>query len=187
LKDAATGIEAPNDPQKLADAFRDAVVPKIRLCYSSLWNVLPVVAMQPIDPQDLTAPRHEWTSGTTVAGQYPASGDYLPRACVAVATVNTELVGRRARGRLFLGGGMTEADQANGVWTTLALGRWQAWLDAIPHQPDLTSEVSTFTVADWCIYSRTNRIADTGTYASKVINSVLHTQVHWLRSRSTVS
>jgi hypothetical protein len=180
-------LENANNPQTLADTFRDVVVPKMRLCYSSAWNILPVIVMEAIDPQHPTDPRSEWTSGTVVAGQYAVSGDLLPRALCGVATLLTANVGRRYRGRLFLGGTPTESDQANGVWGTLQLGRWQALLDVIPRQPDLTADAGTVTHADWSVFSRTNRAEDVDPYLGHVISVNLRTQCHWLRSRTTVS
>ena len=187
LDDSGAPLEPANNPQTLADTYRDVVVPKYRLCYSSAWNILPVVVMEAIDPQHPTAPRSEWTSGTVVAGQYAISGDLLPRALCSVATLLTDHVGRRARGRLFLGGTPTESDQANGVWGTLQLGRWQAILDAIPLAPDLSSGVGTGVEAHWSVFSRTSRIENLDRYLNPVISKNLRTQCHWLRSRSTVS
>ena len=59
----------------------------------------------------------------------------------------------------FLGGSLAEADQNNGTWQSGILGIWQAFLDAIPREPDIAPALSTST-ADWCVYSRTQRAAN---------------------------
>lgn len=77
-----------------------------------------------------------------------------------------------------------EIDQVAGVWQSSLLSIWQNFLDAIPRQPDIQPGVST-SVANWCVYSRTNRAADVDPYASHVTGTVLRTAVRWLRSRQT--
>lgn len=171
-----------NDPQALADAFRDAVLPKYVLAYDNTWTVLPVEVTQEKDPQNPDAARSAWTSGTPAAGTRTGATDRLPTAAVGVATLRTNHIGRRHRGRVFLGGTLMEIDQVAGVWQSTLLAIWQALLDAIPHQPDLATGPSTAT-ADWCVYSRTNRAADVDPYASHITSPLLRAPVRWLRSR----
>jgi hypothetical protein len=178
--------QTPNDPQSLADLFVSAVRPHFAALYTGGWSILPVVVLQEKDPQNPNAGRQEWSSGLPIPGTRTGSGaDALPLAMCATATIHTEHVGRRHRGRLFLGGSVTESDQASGIWddTSGILSLWQALLNAIPMQPDLSAEIGGDVVAHWCVYSRTQRGADFDPYASKVIGTTLHTKVHWLRSR----
>lgn len=175
-------LNADNDPQSLADALRDAVMPKLVLCYDNTWTVLPVEVTQEIDPLDVNAARQSWTSGSPTAGTRAGATDRLPTAAVGVATLRTEHVGRRHRGRIFLGGTLTELDQNAGVWQSSILAIWQQVLDAIPHQPDLATGTSD-AVANWVVYSRTQRAANLNPYASKITSPVLRSPVRWLRSR----
>jgi len=172
----------PNSPQSLADFFRDNVTDKVRAFYSSAWNLLPWQVIEAKDPLNPNKPRSEWISGTPTAGTRVLAGEVLPRACCGVATLHTDRVGRRATGRLFLGGTLGEADQNNGQWLTSIITLWQAWLDSIPHQPDVSPPAST-SHANWVVYSRTNRAEDESEYNSHVLTPVLHSKVHWLRSR----
>lgn len=179
-EDALTG--AANDGQALADALRDALMPKLALAYDNTWTVMPVEVTQELDPQNPTAARSAWTSGTPTAGSRTGATDRLPTAAVGVATLKTEHIGRRHRGRIFLGGTLMEIDQVAGVWQSTLLAIWQNYLDAIPRQPDIATGVSS-SVCNWCVYSRTNRAADVDPYASHITATILRTPVRWLRSR----
>ena len=133
------------------------------------------------DPQNPTAPRSSWTSGSPTAGTRSTSGDLLPSFCCCVATLRTDHIGRRFRGRTFLGGSNSEDNQSNGDWGILTF--FATMMDAIPVQPDIASGDSTST-ANWCVYSRTQRAANLDPYASHVQSYQLRTQVHSLRSRA---
>ncbi len=171
-----------NDPQQLADTFRDSVIPAFKAMYISSWTIQPVVVAEELDPQNLLAARSEWVSGTAAAGTRSAQTDYLPKAACAVASLTTAHIGKRFRGRCFLGGSVSEADQSNGVWQSGITTLWNAYLAAIPRAPDIATGVSG-AVANWGIYSRTNRAADVDPYISAVVNATLRTQFRWLRSR----
>jgi hypothetical protein len=99
-----------------------------------------------------------------------------------VASVVTNHIGKRYRGRIFLGGSVSEADQTNGIWQSGIITLWNAYLAAIPKQPDIATGTSA-SVANWGVYSRTNRAADVDPYISPVISTTLRTQFRWLRSR----
>jgi hypothetical protein len=177
-------ITIPNDPQALADAFRDDVVPTVQLLFDSGWTIWPIVVQEEKDPLHPLAPRSEWTSGSPVAGTRTGVGDILPTAACPVASLLTANIGRRARGRMFLLGPIAEGDQNAGTIGSSQLVKWQNYLDAIPHQPDLVTGGSAAT-ANWCVYSRANRAANQDPYAPHVANAVLHNAVHWLRSRKS--
>lgn len=174
--------EPANDPQQLADTFRDAVVPPFRALYRPEWTIQPVIVEQEKDPQNPTAARQAWTSGTAVTGTRATTGDFMPQAVCGVATLKTDTIGRRHTGRIFLGGSIVEGDQAAGTWDNALLTLWRAFLDAIPKQPDIATGTSDAS-ANWCVYSRTNRAADIDPYASHIASYILRTNVHWLRSR----
>lgn len=171
-----------NSPQSLADVLATALIPKLVLAYDNTWTVMPVEVTQELDPQNPNAARQAWSSGSPTVGSRTGATDRLPTAACGVATLRTEHVGRRHRGRLFLGGTLMEIDQVAGVWQSTLLAIWQNYLDAIPHQPDIATGVSTAT-ADWVVYSRTQRAADLDPYASRIANTVLRSPVRWLRSR----
>jgi hypothetical protein len=178
--------EPANEPQTLADRFRDDVMPKLQPLYQPAWTIGPVVVMDVKDPQNPDAPRQEWTSGSALLGTKTAASEFLPRACTVVATVKTDRVGRRATGRVFVGGDYDEADQNNGAWltTTPTWADVGAYLDAIPRAPDLATGPSQ-SHAFLCVYSRTNRAQGNSWYSSGVQTITRRTQVKWLRSRET--
>lgn len=182
LKDSAVPGEPANDPQALADYFRDNVIAPFKAMYISSWTIQPVVVSQELDPQNPLAARSEWTSGAAAAGTRAAQTDYLPRAACAVASLLTANIGKRYRGRVFLGGSTSEVDQSGGIWQSGITTLWNAYLAAIPLEPDIATGVSTSS-AKWGVYSRTNRAADIDPYISPVISKVLRTQFRWLRSR----
>lgn len=174
--------QTPNSPQSLADVLATALIPKLVLAYDNTWTVMPVEVTEELDPQNDTAARASWTSGSPTVGTRTGATDRLPTAACGVATLRTDHVGRRHRGRLFLGGTLMEIDQVAGVWQSTLLAIWQNYLDAIPHQPDIATGISTAT-ADWCVYSRKQRQGDHDPYASHVASTVLRSPVRWLRSR----
>ena len=174
--------EPGNDPQALADRFRDDVVPSFKTLFNSAWTIQPVVVEEEKDPQNPLAPRTGWVSGTAGPGTKVESGEQLPRACCQVASLQTGLLGRRFRGRTFVGGSWDESEQSGGVWTAGGKALGQAFMDAIPHQPDIQTGPSTST-ANWCVYSRTQRGANLDPYAAHISSVVLRDGVFWLRSR----
>ena len=174
--------EAANSPQTLADFYRDNVLASFKAMYTSAWTVQPVLVAQEKDPQSPLAARSEWVSGTASAGTKAAPTDLLPKACCGVAALTTDHIGKRYRGRTFLGGSIGEIDQSAGVWQSGATTLWNTYLAAIPRQPDLATGNSQ-SVANWVIYSRTQRAADLDPYASPVIAVVVRSKVRWLRSR----
>jgi hypothetical protein len=185
LIDSAVPGNNANDPQSLADAFRDDVLGDYNNLYSNEWTIAPVEVIEEKDPQNPDAARSAWTSGTAHDGTRSRSGDKAPKAECAIATLYTEHIGRRFRGRMFIGGDLRQADDADGVWLSGQKGYFQAFIDAIPLQPDIASGASA-SVAHWCVYSRTQRGAPGGgldPYASAVTSVLLRDEVHWLRSR----
>ena len=180
LEDNPVGVA--NDPQALADRFRDDVLAPFRALYNSDWTIQPVVVEEEKDPQNPTAARQSWTSGPGGAGTFSA-GTLLPRACCLVVTLRSGSIGRRFTGRMFVGGSASEADQEDGVWASTVLARVQALLDAIPHEPDIAEGASSST-AKWSVYSRTQRAGDFDPYASAIVATQKRTAVHWLRSRA---
>ena len=182
LVDSTIGGESPNSPQALADFFRDNVMAPFRAFYISSWTIQPVVVAQEKDPQNPLLARSEWVSGTAAAGTRSAQTDYLPKAACGVASLTTDHIGKRYRGRCFLGGSVSEADQSAGVWQSGITTLWNAYLAAIPRQPDIASGLGQ-SVANWVVYSRTNRAQDVDPYASSIQNATLRTQFRWLRSR----
>ena len=172
-----------NDPQTLADVFRDDVRDLWGSLYASSWTVEPVQVTEVKDPQDPTAPRSSWTSGTAQAGTGSGSGDVLPPNCQVLVALTTAHIGRRFRGRLWLGGTTHEADQATGSWVSGYLTGIQTILDAIPHEPDLILGPADGS-AKWSVYSRTQRAANLDPYLSPITGVTKRTLVHMLRSRA---
>lgn len=182
LQDSPIPGNAANDPQSLADFFRDNVMAPFKAMYISGWTIQPVIVAQEKDPLNPLVARSEWVSGSAGAGTRSAQTDYLPRAACAVATLSTDHIGRRFRGRVFLGGSVSEADQTGGVWQSGITTLWNAYLAAIPLQPDIATGTSGST-ATWGVYSRTQRAQSENPYISPVVSKTLRTQFRWLRSR----
>jgi len=178
-------LEPENDPQTLADVFRDDVRDDFAALYDPGWIIQPVQVIQEKDPQNPTAARSQWASGDAIAGTKTAATAPLAPAHCAVASLKTGLAGRRARGRMFLGGNFDESDLTFRTWQSAQLARWQTLLDAIPRQPDIQSGTSSST-ARWCVYSRTQRAADLDPYAPAITVVSLSNQLHWLRSRELI-
>lgn len=180
-------IDAPatpaNDPQTLADLFRDNVIPQWKANISAAWTLDPVLFVDEFDPQNPTAPRGSWTSGTPQAGTKTVGTDALPQFCTALVTLRTSHIGRRFRGRMFLFGTFLEGEQAAGAWGSTFLTGLQTMVNAVPKQPDLATGPSD-SVANWCVYSRTQRAADLDPYASAITSATVRSLVHSLRSRA---
>lgn len=175
-------IDRDNRPQALADVFRDDVLPHWKARYSTGWTCDPVVVTEEKDPQNPLAPRGQWTSGVAGAGTATASSDLLPRAAAVLVQLKTDHIGRRFRGRNFLGGLVEEGVQNDGQWSAGKLASEVTWMGFIPREPDIALG-SSGSSADWSVYSRTQRAADLDPYLSKITSVVVTPYVHWLRSR----
>lgn len=173
-----------NDPQALADRFRDDVIGPYRGLFRTDVSVDPVSIVEERDPLNPFAPRSSWTSGTSTAGTRSPTYDLLPRQVCAVATLKTARIGRRYRGRLFLPGQFDENDQTNGSFNAFATVRLGVFLAAIPRQPDIATGPSSSS-AVWSVFSRTQRGQNLNPYLSPVTDAVLRLPLHWLRSRAT--
>lgn len=175
-----------NNPQTLADLFRDNVRPKFAGIFLARWNIEPVVVVMEKDPLNPAAVRSEWVSGVATPGTRDSAGTLGPSGATVVASLYTDHIGRRFRGRLFLGGDHRQDTIVNNAWTAGTLtALYQPILAAVPMEPDLAPAVSTST-ARWCVYSRTQRAADLDPYASPVAGYILRPAVHWLRRRAGI-
>jgi hypothetical protein len=183
LQDSAIGGD--NDPQDLADRFRDDVRPYFATLYVSAWTIEPVEIIEERDPLNPTAPRSAWSSGSPIAGTGSVSGDVLPTACCVVAKLRSAHIGRRFNGRIFLGGSISEGSQVVNNWNSATLAYYEGFLDTVPKEPDIAPGGSDST-ARWCIYSRTQRAANLDPYASPVQDYTVRTPVHWLRRRAQI-
>jgi len=176
--------EPANDPQTLADLFRDDVRPLWAAQLQGSWTLDPVHIVDEFDPQNPTAPRSEWDSGAPIPGTLSSSSDLLPPGCVPLAKLVTDRIGRRYTGRIFLMGNYNEGSQNGGQWISgFVSGVLTPMLDAIPRQPDIQEGDSTST-ANWCVYSRTQRAANLDPYASHISSATLRSNVFFLRRRS---
>jgi hypothetical protein len=182
LQDSSIPGESANDPQALADRFRDDVIPHFAGLFKSDWTIAPVEVQEERDPQAPYAPRAAWSSGTPVAGSKSVFSDLLPSAVTMVATLLTANVGRRFRGRMFIPGSWAEAEQDAGQFNSTAFVSADSYLNAIPLAPDIQSGISSSS-AHWCVYSRTQRAANLDPYANAVVSFNRRSKVHWLRSR----
>lgn len=178
---ALTGED--NDPQSLANTFRDDVVPTYAALFGSAWSIQPVMIEQERDPLHPTNPRGAWSAGAPVAGTRSLGSDVLPPGLCGICTLITAHIGRRFRGRIFLPGSIVEGDQNDGVVGSSMTGPWSTFVAAIPRQPDIATGTSDST-AKWCVYSRTQRTANLDPYASPVTATVVKTKLHYLRSRA---
>lgn len=184
LVDALGGTD--NDPQTLADRFRDDVRTHLIASLTSAWTVDPVVVTMVKDPLNPLAPRSSWASGAAAAGTKTASSDPLPNFCSPLVSLRTAHIGRRFRGRLWLAGSWHEGDQSGGTWTTTQKADLQTIVNFVPFEPDLATGPSDST-AKWCVYSRTQRAANLDPYASPITSATVSALVHSLRSRALYS
>lgn len=176
-------VDTANDPQSLADAFRDDVMVHYRALFHASWTISPVIVEDEKDPQNPTSARRAWVSGANAVGTKFDTSDWLPPGICGVAALRTAHIGRRFTGRIFLGGSLTESEQNDGVFGTSLQGLWDSFLGSIPKQPDLAAGVSGAT-ANWVIYSRTQRAQDKDPYASPVTAYLIRPKAHYLRSRA---
>lgn len=174
-----------NDVQTLADTFRDDVLPTWADFYRPRWTINPVEIVDEFDPLNPTAPRSSWTSGSSGVGTRGGSTDLLPSAVCWVMSLQTAHIGRRFRGRNFIGGDIDEGAQSDGSWVSGAMTEWQAFADLIPVEPDLATGPSDST-ANWCVYSRTQRAANLNPYASAITGKTVRPQVFWRRKRAGI-
>jgi hypothetical protein len=173
-----------NDPQSLANFFRDHVSPAAQGLFRPEWTINPVIVTDEKDPLNPTAPRQQWTAGVPLAGTRGTSTDLLPSGCCGLAKLNTDHIGRRFTGRVFIFGQLAEGDQSAGIINNgTLLTSMKGLMDAIPVQPDISPPGSTAT-ANWCVYSRTQRAANLNPYAAHVTSYTLRNRVHFLRRRS---
>jgi hypothetical protein len=183
--DAVDNLGGENtDGQKLADHFRDQVMPAMQVLYTPQWTIEPVIVMEERDPLNQFLPRREWQGGLQLVGTRTTAADLLPRAVCVVVTLRTASVGRRRTGRTFVGSSFDESDQSTGQWAT-GTGHWNsilAYMGAIPPSVPVGEGGATVT-ANWVIYSRTQRAQNLGNYTTPVTTWAPRTQVHWLRSR----
>jgi len=183
LDDGALGPA--NDPQDLADRFRDDVRPYWSSFYVPAWTIEPVVVEMEKDPLNPTDPRSAWTAGAPIAGTGGASGDIGPTALCVVAKLSSAHIGRRFNGRIFMGGSIRDSASVGSNWDAATIAFYQAFLDTVPKEPDLAGGESDAT-AKWCVYSRTQRAANLDPYASAITSYTVRTPVHWLRRRENI-
>jgi hypothetical protein len=185
LDDASVGLEA-NDPQDLADRFRDDVVPGFRAWFTAAWTLQPTVVTQEIDPQDPTAPRSQWTSGTTLVGTGPGSSDDLPYGVCALVKLVTGVVGRRFNGRSFCYIPLNENSQTAGLLSSGMITALQGLYDSIPIEPDIAGGGGLSDArARLCVYSRTARALNQDPYATDVTGFTVRQATHYLRRRAS--
>lgn len=177
-------LEAANDPQTLADRFRDDVRPQIATFIRPAWTIDPVVVTEEKDPLNPLDPRSSWTSGAAIAGTSGSSSELLPSFVSPLVALKSTHIGRRFNGRLWLMGNFDEGSQNSGSWATAIMTALTTVMNSVPKQPDLATGASTST-AKWCIYSRTQRAANLDPYASAVDSFVIRPVAHSLRRRAT--
>ena len=175
--------EPANNPQQLADDFRDDVIPGWLILFTPAWSFDPVEVVEELDPLNPTDPRESWVSGSSTPGTNDGGNQLLPRGICGLVSLKTAHIGRRFRGRWFLMGQFDEVGQNGGVWSGGVIGVMDDLIASIPREPDLADGVSTST-ARWCIYSRTQRAANADPYASAVTDAIRRDQLHYLRSRA---
>jgi hypothetical protein len=176
-------LQPANDPQTLADVFRDDVLAVFKTRFRAAWTIQPVVVVEEKDPLNPTNPRGEWTSGSPIAGTRSGSADLLPSAITSVITLKTASIGRRFTGRLFLGGDFDDDATTGNNWQAGSITENDNFIAAVPVQPDIQDGESSST-ANWCVYSRTQRAADLDPYAAHITGHISRSEIHWLRSRA---
>lgn len=179
-------LTVPNDPQTLADRFRDDVRPQLATLFRPSWTLDPVVVVEEKDPLFPLKPRQAWSSGAPIAGTGAGSAELLPSFVSPVVALLTAHIGRRFRGRTWLSGNPDEGWQTSGTWTAAIMTAFNAVMGSIPLEPDIAPSASDAT-AKWCVYSRTQRAQNLDPYASAVTSFVVRPVVHSLRRRASYS
>lgn len=175
-------IDIDNDPQLLADAFSTSVMGPYKALFSNAWGCGSPVVEEVIDPLNKERPRASWLGTGGGVGTLVTATDLLPQAVCGLAALKTGFRGRRFNGRIFIPGVYSEGDQAAGVFGGGTVARMQAFLDAIPRTPDITSGPSAAT-AKWSVFSRTQRGSNLDPYLMPVSQAIATARVRWLRSR----
>jgi hypothetical protein len=184
LTNASEGLEN-NNPQDLADRFRDDVIPAWKIWFPAAFTLQPVVVADEIDPQNPTAPRSEWSSGTPTAGTNSSGTDLLPPGVCALVKLVTNVVGRRFNGRSFAPFVLDESAESTGVLSTAAIAAFQTAYAAVPIEPDIAGGGGLSDArAHLCVYSRTARAANADPYATDVASFLVRPQTHYLRRRA---
>src|SRR6476661_1012729 len=110
-------LTVPNDPQSLADRFRDDVRPQIATLLRPNWTLDPVVVVEEKDPLHPLDPRGSWNSGAPLAGTGAGVADLLPSFTSPVVALKSDHIGRRFNGRLWLMSSPDEGWQNGGAWS----------------------------------------------------------------------
>lgn len=173
----------PNNGQDLADALSAALLPVWKPLVPSTWSIDPIVVFDEVDPQDPGRARSEWSSGTLVAGTRSIAGkQFLPFGCAVQYTFRTKHIGRRFRGRMWVPFPMTEDDQQDGDVVSIPV-LTDAFIAAIPRQPDAAAGGPSVAVATWSVYSRTQRAQGRDPYLNEITSTKMAKRVRVLRSR----
>lgn len=180
---AGKGLSPGPGLQALANRFRDDVMTPWKACITPDWTIQPVEVIDEKDPLNPLDVRDQAVAGTAGPGTRlaPPSSEVIPIQLCAMATVHTAHIGRSFRGRIFLPPLWSDAQIDAGVVAGAQLGNYNAFIAAIPIAPDLSTW--TDTTANLCVYSRTRRAANAGSYAEHATSITLDTTVRWLRSR----
>src|SRR6476469_3411151 len=179
-------LTVPNDPQSLADRFRDDVRPQIATLLRSNWTMDPVQVVEEKDPLNPLRPRGSWNSGAPIVGTGTGVADLLPSFISPVVALKSEHIGRRFNGRLWLMCAADEGWQNAGAWSTSIMTALNTICNAIPKQPDIAPSAGDAT-AKWCVYSRTQRAANLDPYASAITATLVRPVLHSLRRRASYS
>jgi len=184
--DADDGISGgSNSGQSLANAVANDALSWFRGLYDNSWLCSPVEVTEELDPQNPHAPRGQWVGGVEETGIGPTPTAPLATGHCVVFGLATAHIGRRYRGRVFVGGSPGEIDINGNNWEGTWLTKAAEYVSALPKQPDVAGGITDAT-CKLSVYSKAQRAALLDPYLSAVTNIETRTAVHWRRSRANI-
>lgn len=132
------GIPEMND---LSTIYMDDLIPFLRNCYYSDTTVLTQLRLRQVTGEGML----EVITPIGLSGTRTRDGDRLPPYSALVISLKTAYIGRRYRGRNYLGG-FAEQDQQNGLWEADTANLVQDYIDGFA-----THHAGPFFEGDWSL------------------------------------
>lgn len=115
----------------LSEIYMDDLIPFLRNCYYSDTTIFTQLRLRQVTGDGML----ELITPIGLAGTRTRDGDRLPPYSALVISLKTAYIGRRYRGRNYLGG-FAEQDQQNGLWEADTANLVQGYIDGFAtHHP----------------------------------------------------
>jgi hypothetical protein len=178
--------------QFLVDILADAGTTSLQNAYVALLGTVftldEIVARQvhdPLNPGDL---KLQHAKVVNLPGTRAVTSDTSSGIC-AIVTLNTDTVGRRYRGHVFMPPSLRQLDQGDGVFPTgspymVAIAALITELNKTLETAGGSHYANRWNDVDMVVYSRKARSLDESQFYAQVQSLIRRTPIHWLRSRS---